>query len=332
MSWRPEARPGTLRVRATLLAATRNFLNGRGILEVETPMLVARGVTDPQVQNLVAGRPGRTTLHLHSSPEYHMKRLLAAGAPDIWQLCKVFRDGEAGRRHSPEFTLVEWYRRGFTLQQMADECCALLAALAGASGATPDRAAGWDSPVTVTYQGLFRSAFGVDALAADAGELAAVARNALGEAVDASLAAGLGSDRDLWLDLLVSHLVSEQLAAVPVAVVTGYPASQAALARLDPADARVAERFEVFCHGIEVANGYRELTDAAEQSRRFAADRAIRRRRGLPDREPDEELLAALAHGLPDCSGVAVGFDRVVMVLLGLGSIRESLSFLPAAP
>ncbi len=331
MSWRPSASLAGLRVRARLLAATRTFLSGRGILEVETPALVPHGVTDPHLQNLRVTRPGGQDLHLHTSPEFHMKRLLAAGAPDIWQLGKVWRDGESGRHHCPEFTLVEWYRQGFELAQMAAECCELLAILAASADTAAGRRPGWDLPVSMTYQALFRAALAIDPLAASAADLAAIARRVLGETVDDSLAASLGGDRDLWLDLLMSHAVSEHLARIPVAVITAYPASQAALARLHPADPRVAERFEVFCLGVEVANGYRELTDAGEQKRRFSADRAIRQRRGLPDVGPDMELIAALEHGLPDCSGVAVGFDRVLMVLLGLGAIKDGVSFPPGA-
>jgi lysyl-tRNA synthetase class 2 len=257
-----------------------------------------------------------------------MKRLLAAGAPDIWQLGKVFRRGEAGRRHEPEFTLLEWYRHDFSLEQLMGETCEFLAMLAReAELAGALRTISQDPPVHWTYSALFREALGIDPLTARISDLQDCARSVLGTQAGAALCTSLGNETTLWLDLLMSHVVSERLAASGIAVVTGYPAAQAALARLDPADHRVAERFEVFCRGIEVANGYRELTDAAEQRRRFRADRDFRTRLGKPDVVPDEYLLAALENGLPDCAGVAVGFDRVLMVLLGLGTLQEAISF-----
>jgi lysyl-tRNA synthetase class 2 len=190
---------------------------------------------------------------------------------------------------------------------------------------------GNDPPRHWTYAALFLETLGIDPLTATTADLQDCARSLLGEQLSADLCASLGNEANLWLDLLMSHVVSRHLAGTGIAVVTGYPAGQAALARLDPADPRVAERFEIFCRGIEVANGYRELSDAAEQRRRFAADRAFRARLGRPDVLPDENLLAAMEHGLPDCSGVAVGFDRVVMVLLGLRTLQEAISF-PVLP
>lgn len=328
MDWQPSASLTTLRQRARLTSATRDFFGGRGLLEVETPALVRHGVTDPHLQNIGAHLGNGQRLFLHTSPEFHMKRLLAAGAPDIWQLCKVFRDGEAGRRHEPEFTLLEWYRHGYTLGQIAHETCDLLLALAQSAeraGAAPAISRG--PPVWWSYSDLFRAVLGIDPLATGPAELQDCARRCLGAAASEELRGSLGDEPSLWLDLLMSHAVREHLATTGIAVVTGYPAAQAALARLDPADARVAERFEIFCRGIEVANGYRELTDATEQDRRFAADRAFRARLGRPDVAPDEHLLQALRHGLPDCSGVAVGFDRVVMILLGLPVLQEAISF-----
>ena len=328
MAWRPSASWTVLRRRARLLAATRSFFDARGLLEVETPALVQRAVTDPHLKNIAVRVAGGAQLFLHTSPEFHMKRLLAAGAPDIWQLGKVFRDGEAGRHHEPEFTLVEWYRHDFTLPQMAAETCELLALLAReaeSAGAAPALALA--TPVFWTYADLFQATLGVDPLTAEAAELRACARSVLGDRASADLCASLGDETTLLLDLLMSHVISKRLADAAIAVVTGYPAAQAALARLDPSDQRVAERFEVFCRGIEVANGYRELTDAAELRRRFIADRALRGRLGRPDVTPDEQLLAALEHGLPACAGVAMGFDRVVMILLGLETLQGAISF-----
>ncbi len=328
MHWRPSASLVTLRQRSQLLRAARAFFSERGLLEVETPALVQRAVTDPHLQNIQARLGQGQQLFLHTSPEFHMKRLLAAGAPDIWQLGKVFRDGEAGQRHEPEFTLLEWYRHDFTLEQLAGETCELLAVLArAAEDANAEPTIATDAPVHWTYAALFRETLGIDPLTAGTLELQDCVRSVLGARVGTELRASLGDETTLWLDLLMSHVVSERLAGTGIAVVTGYPAAQAALARVDPADRRVAERFEVFCRGIEVANGYRELTDAAELRRRFSADRDLRARLGRPDVAPDEHLLAALEHGLPDCSGVAVGFDRVVMLLLGLRTLQAAISF-----
>ncbi len=328
MAWRPSASWTALRQRARLLAATRSFFSARGLLEVETPALVRHAVTDPHLGNISVRPVSGPPLFLHTSPEFHMKRLLAAGAPDIWQLGKVFRDGEAGRHHEPEFTLLEWYRHDFTLEQLAGETCALLTVLAREAeiaGAVPSLAL--ETPVYWTYADLFRATLGVDPLTAGIADLQDCARSVLGSRASAELCGSLGDKTTLWLDLLMSHVVSKRLEGTLIAVVTGYPAAQAALARVNPADHRVAERFEVFCRGIEVANGYRELTDAAELRRRFSADRALRAQLGRHDVTPDEQLLAALEHGLPDCSGVAVGFDRVVMVLLGLGTLQAAISF-----
>lgn len=328
MNWRPGATLRTLRQRAHLLETTREFFNSRGLLEVETPALVSHAVTDPHIDTVPVTLAGGAELFLHTSPEFHMKRLLAAGAPDIWQLGKVFRDGEAGIRHEPEFTLLEWYRHDYTLAQLAAETCELLTVLAAAaerSGAAPSIGA---EPVRHwTYQALLIEALHIDPLTATTAELKNCACSLLGGKLGTGLAARLGDEPALWLDLLMSHVVSSHLAGTGLAVVSAYPAGQAALARLDPADHRVAERFEVFCRGIEVANGYRELCDTTEQRRRFSADQDFRARLGRLAVAQDENLLEAMEHGLPDCSGVAVGFDRVVMVLLGLRTLQEGISF-----
>lgn len=321
MAWQPSASLDTLAQRARLLGAARNFFSTRGLLEVQTPTLVAHAVSDPHLFNMATSLADGRRLWLHTSPEYHMKRLLAAGAPDIWQLGKVYRDGEAGRCHEPEFTLVEWYRHGYTQGAMASETCELIAALAAAVGRS------LTTPAFISYGELFVSAVGIDPLTADATTLCNCARKVLGSSLGMELEKGLGNDIDAWLDLLMSHAVTTHLAGTEIAVVSGYPASQAALARIDPADERIAERFEVFCAGLEVANGYRELCAADEQARRFSADRATRARLGRPDAVPDPALLAALEAGLPDCAGVALGFDRVLMFLLDLPDIRSGISF-----
>ena len=322
--WRPSAGWPVLALRARLLACTRDFFAARGVTEVETPALVRHAVTDPHLAN-IATRPGGQrgeAWWLHTSPEFHMKRLLAAGAPDIYQVCKVFREGERGRRHEPEFTMIEWYRRGLDLDDMIAETAALIASLAEAA----DQSAG---PVTVLrYPELVAGAIGVDPLASPVALLRERVCAALGpEQVDPALAAALGDDADSWLDLLMSHRVMPALPADRLVVIRDYPASQAALARLDPADPRVAQRFELFWQGLELANGYQELADAGEQRRRFAVDRARRTALNRPDVEPDPQLLAALEAGLPDCAGVAVGFDRVMMAITGEADIAAVTSF-----
>lgn len=328
-TWRPSATWDTLRARARLLRVARAFFARRDILEVETPTIGRHGVTEPHIASIgvrLAARPD-TPHFLQTSPEYALKRLLATGGPDLYQLGKVFRDGELGKLHQPEFTLVEWYRRGISLDEIIAETCGFIAELmsAGAYGANPPR--GPDPLIEPhAYVDLFQAQLSIDPLHAPLAELRAAARQRIGPLTDA-LAVQLGDDRSAWLDLLMSHVVIPALPAAALSVIHHYPAAQAALARLDPADPRLAERFEVFYGGLELANGYRELTDAREQRRRFARDLQRREAAGTPAMTADPALLAALEHGLPDCCGVAVGFDRVVMCALGLDSIEETISF-----
>lgn len=317
-TWRPNASLEVLAARADMLAAAREFFRALNVREVDIPALGPTTVTDPHIASLrVAAQalPG-TPLFLHTSPEFGMKRLMAAGSPDIYQLGKVYRDGEHGRHHQPEFTLVEWYRRAIGLQAMAAETCALIRTLVAVAGPPPAVAP------TRRYRDAFLQYAGLDPMTASLAELRACAERLTGSAPPA-----LADVRDDWLDLLMSQVVAARLPADALTVLSHYPASQAALARIDPADERVAERFEVFWRGVELANGYRELSDGKEQQRRFAADRERRRSAGLPDVEPDTALLAALAAGLPDCCGVAVGFDRVVMLSLGCDRLEDVVSF-----
>jgi lysyl-tRNA synthetase class 2 len=321
--WRPSAGWPVLALRARLLACSRAFFADRGVTEVETPALVRHAVTDPHLANIPARLAGQPAAWwLHTSPEFHMKRLLAAGAPDIYQVCRVFRDGEQGRRHEPEFTMIEWYRHGLDLDGMIAETVALLASLAAATGQDT-------GPVQVlSYPALVAGTIGIDPLASPVALLRERVLAVLGpDLVDPSLAAALGDDADGWLDLLMSHRIMPALPAGALTVIRDYPASQAALARLDPADPRVALRFELFWRGLELANGYHELADPGEQRRRFAADRARRLALGRPDVAPDPRLLAALDAGLPDCAGVAAGFDRLMMAITGAVDIAAVSSF-----
>ena len=318
--WRPRATRARLAERAALLAATRDFFGARGLLEVETPMLVGAAVTDTHLESVPA-RVGVRTMYLHTSPEYAMKRLLAAGSGDIWQLCRVARGDERSRLHNPEFTLLEWYRCGWPMAQLVAEVATLLDALCACAGTAP-------RPLVMRrYDAAFRDLFGLDPLTASDAALASLAREAGLEMPGGPANHAGAPTRDDLLDFLVGAKLGPTLGRGEWLALTHWPASQAALARLDPDDPRTALRFEVYADGIELANGFEELADPREQTARFAADNAARRRRGLPQHAPDERLLAALAAGLPPCSGVAVGFDRAVMVATGARSIDDVIAF-----
>ena len=288
------------------------------MLEVETPVLARHAVTDPQLHSLQTryagpGAPPDGRLYLQTSPEFAMKRLLCAGAGPIYQIARVFRDGERGRMHNPEFTLIEWYRPGFDHHALMDEVEALVCEVLGLPPGS-DR---------LSYGEVFRRRLGLDPHTATMDELmACAAAHGLHTASHP-----LALERDGWLDLLLSHLVQPALGAARPAFIHDYPASQGALARLRGGDPPVAERFELYIRGIELANGYHELGDAAEQRARFERDNARRRAHGLPEIPPDERFLAALEHGLPPCSGVALGFDRLVMLAAGATEIDRVLAF-----
>jgi lysyl-tRNA synthetase class 2 len=313
--WRPTATLTTLRRRAECLAFTRDFFRARAVLEVETPALVNAPVSDVNLGSVRVDMTGHPkSLWLHTSPEYAMKRLLAAGAGDIYQVCRVYRGAERGRQHNPEFTMLEWYRLGFTLEQLMDEVAALVRGLLGDGAAA--------LPVEfISYVEALRRHADLDPFG-DVAPLRAAARE-LG--LDAARAAAAG--RDELLDLIVGARVGPALGANALTFLHRYPASQAALSRLDPVDPRVALRFELYHRGIELANGYHELTSGAEQRRRFAEDLEQRAARGLPATTVDPHLLAALDAGLPDCAGVALGFDRVLMLATGATNIDEVLAF-----
>ncbi len=325
--WKPTASLEVLRRRGRLLREARNFFARLDVLEVETPVLSTTGTTDPNLSNVSCGLAAypKQDFYLHTSPEYAMKRLLAAGSPDIYQICKVFRDRELGSHHQPEFTMIEWYRKDITLNEMIDETCALIQTLSDT--ALPQ--AGDDGPGVAAqyrYQAVFMNATGLDPLLAEPAELQQCATR-LTDRVTPEFTAQLGADKNAWLDFLMSHVVIPGLPDEKLVVVHHYPADQAALARLDPGDERFAERFEVFYRGLELANGYRELRDAEEQRRRFDTDRQRRAAAGIEDIPVDNALLAALDSGLPECCGVAVGFDRVVMTIENLPNIAKAISF-----
>ncbi len=310
-SWRPGASFAALRLRAEVLARVRAFFAARGVLEVQTPLLGRATATDPHLASFAVEAGEGQRRWLQTSPELHMKRLLAAGSGPIYQITRAFRRGEVGRLHNPEFTILEWYRPGWDHHALMEEVDALLGEVLGTP---PGERRAWAE--------VFSEAVGVDPLTAGAGELAAAARDLLGAG-----APDLGDDRDGWLQLLVATAVEPRLGRGRPTFVVGFPASQAALARLDPRDPRVAERFEVYVEGVELANGYHELTDPGEHRRRFAADLEARRARGLPEVPVDGALLAALEAGLPACAGVALGLDRLVMLAAGGDRLDAVLAF-----
>ncbi len=319
--WRPGADPAILRLRAELLARIRAFFATRGVLEVDTPALSVAAIGDPHLASFATvysgpgPRHGRT-LYLHTSPEFPMKRLLAAGSGCIYQIARVFRDGEAGRLHNPEFTLLEWYRVGFDHRRLMDEVTDLATGLLAGrvSLAEPER---------MSYRAAFQRYLDLDPHRATVAELAVCA-----ERFGVSIPPGMPTDEtDPWLDLLLTHRIEPRLGAGRLTFLHDYPASQAALARLRPGDPPVGERFELYLDGIELANGFHELGDAGEQRRRFEEENAVRRARGQPEMPVDEHLLAALAAGLPDCAGVALGFDRLAMLAAGKQSLAEVLTF-----
>lgn len=280
-------------------------------MAVDTPALSPTTPTDPNIEPLsLRGN----ALHLHTSPEFAMKRLLAAGFPDIYSICRVFRDGEQGRRHLQEFTMIEWYRRNMTLAAIINDTLQLISTMLGRDVASNARHR--------DYAELFATELAIDPFTATIGELGDLV------AADAALRKSMGDDRDTWLDLVMVSELANSFAKDAVTVVKHYPASQAALARICPGDLRVADRFEIFWGELELANGYVELIDAEEQSQRMQNDLTTRRDRGMATRPRDENLLAALEAGLPACAGVALGFERLHMVDAGTDLIQNVVSFI----
>ncbi|XQA67274.1 EF-P lysine aminoacylase EpmA [Xanthomonas sacchari] len=306
----------TLQLRARLNAAIRGFFAARGVLEVETPMLSAAGNTEPNIdsfQTRFSGHvdAGPALRWLRTSPEYPLKRLLAAGIGDCYELGRVFRNGEAGGRHNPEFTMLEWYRVGWDHRQLIEETVELVRtalALVGRSATLQ----------VLSYRELFVQGLQLDPFTAPLEALQQPLREIR---IDAD---GLG--RDDWLDLLMTHRLQPAFPADRLTVVHDWPASQCALARVRDGDPPVAERFELYLGGYELANGYHELNDAAEQRRRFLRDHALRQARGAVLPPLDERLLQALP-ALPDCAGVAVGVDRLLMAMRGTAQIGEVLAY-----
>jgi lysyl-tRNA synthetase class 2 len=315
--WRPSAGLDLLHGRAAMLARIRAYFASQEVAEVQTPVLSGAAVSDPQIESVAAAPAGGGRRFLQTSPEYPMKRLLAAGFGDCYQVCPVFRDGEAGRLHNPEFTMIEWYRLDYGVGEMQHDVDRVLrVACADVRSFGPAR--------EVSYRAAVLDATGVDCRSAGAAEVrAALAARGI-EPANAD-----GWDADAWLDLLMGAVVGPALGHDVPVFVNDYPASQASLARLrvDGDGTPVAERFELYVDGLELANGFRELGDAVEQRRRFEQDLRVRERNGQARNPLDERLLAALEHGLPDCAGVALGFDRLVTAAWRLDSLAAAMAF-----
>ena len=298
-----------------MLQRLRAYFDAESVLEVDTPSLSATAVSDTNIESLeVRTDLTEAALYLHTSPEFCMKRLLASGYPDIYSICRVYRDGEVGRSHQPEFTMVEWYRLGFGLADIiADTLEAIAMAL--------------DDPMLardvliIDYRNAFMNVSNIDPLRASIDELAIAAD------ADDELRRALGDARDDWLDLILATKIAPTFTADKFTVLQHYPASQAALAQICPADASVADRFEVFMGPVELANGYVELTDAGIQAERIENDQAVRESRGQITRPHDQSLLAALESGLPACAGVAMGLERLQMMHDKTDDIRNVISF-----
>lgn len=311
--WRPTADWPALRLRDRLLRTLRAFFHERQFLEVETPLLSADVVVDLHLEPFsVPAAAGAHSRYLQTSPEFALKRLMAAGGEAIFQVARAFRQHECGRLHNPEFTLVEWYRRGDGMaegmQLLSDLCEALL---------------GWGPAQRLSYQQAFQRRLGLNPHAAAASELAAAATKA-GIRPPESLSP---DDRDGWLDLLLVESIEPELGQSAPLILYDYPASQAALARVRPADPPVAERFELYARGIELANGYHELLDAEVLIARNVANNRARVAAGKLALPEQSRLLDAMRHGLPPCCGVALGFDRLVMLAAGAESLADVMSF-----
>jgi len=316
-SWQPAATREIMQLRARMLRDIRAFFDQRGVLEVETPLLSSSCTTDPNI-NSFSTRYQHQGLYLNTSPEYCMKRLVAAHGDAIFQVCKSFRDDELGPNHNPEFTMLEWYRPGFNMFELMDELGELVQMLVG------NYALNSDSVQKISYAEAWRQAAGINPHATSADECRSCA---IKHGIEQP--AGLEDDIDEWLDWLLTQLVMPTFQADGFTFIYDYPESQAALAKLykNQDDFTVAARFELFYGETELANGFNELLDADEQRQRFEHENMKRLESGLRSSVIDEHLLKALEYGLPACSGVALGLDRLLMLLTGADTLEHILAF-----
>lgn len=314
--WQPTTSLKALQARAALLDLIRGFFKSRQVLEVETPLLCKTAATDPYIQAIQAqisySSAHQEKFYLQTSPEFAMKRLLASGSGPIFQLCKAFRNDEVGRFHNPEFTILEWYRPLFDHHQLMDEMDALLSLVLNVPRSE-----------RISYQDLFMRHFNFNPHTIPLKDLqACVSQAAIQMTTDDAI-----MTRDDWLNILMTHCIEPHLGFDAPCMIFDYPQSQAALAKIRQEEIPVAERFEVYVRGVELANGYHELTDAKLQLERFQQDLHHRTQSGLSSMPLDLCLLEALKVGLPDCAGVALGFDRLLMLQMNVQNLREVISF-----
>ena len=306
--WQPTAPRQNLQARAALLGRIRGFFLNRGVLEVETPLMSQAGNTDPEIQSIMTTH----RRYLRTSPEFAMKRMLSAGSGDIYELGRVFRAAESGRNHNTEFTMLEWYRVGFSYHQLMDEVAELV--ISCGNKAFDD----W--PIQkLSYRELYQQYAGIDPFEASAEEMASVAAQYGISDIDLN--------RRQWLDLLISHIIQPALPENALTFVYDFPPDQAALAKITQDSTPVAQRFELYLGRNELANGYQELSDGAQQQQRFDAENSARLSRGEPMCQVDQNLIAALKSGMPECAGVAMGVDRFLMAICQAKSIEEVIAF-----
>ena len=307
-NWGPSANLTRLRARACLLQDIRDYFAAERVMEVETPLISRSGNTDPEIQSIRTD----SGAYLRTSPEFALKRLLASGSGDIFELGRVFRAGESGRSHNPEFTMLEWYRTGFSYHQLMDEVAVLVRNCGrGIFDQWPQK--------KLSFRQLFVDYIGLDPFNADEHELRAKAKE--------HGISDIELNRKQWLDLLISMVIQPALPEECLTFIYDFPAEQAALARIRPDSPPLAERFELYLGRTELANGYQELTDAAEQKQRFDTENRQRVKRGLGECAIDHHLVSALENGLPECAGVALGVDRLLMAITGVDSIDEVTAF-----
>lgn len=316
--WQPSCALELIKARAELLRAVRHFFQSRNVLEVETPSLYPFTNPEPVIDSFecVVDHANSKTCYLQTSPEFAMKRLVASGSGAIFQICKAYRKSESGRWHNPEFTMLEWYQPGYTLRQLMEEIEALLIQL------VPTERIHKNTEY-LTYQSVFNDTVGIDPLQASIAELNDIAVQ-LGFPEAGSICQ---QKLTAWLDFLFSHQVQPNLPRDCIVFVYHYPACQAALARLHPEQPELAERVEVYINGMELGNGYRELTDVDQQRQRFESQQQDRCQQGMPVPDIDVMFLGALQAGLPECSGMAIGLDRLLMTIYKLNHIDQVLAF-----
>ncbi len=314
--WKPVCDLELLHLRAQMLIKIRNFFQQRSVLEVETPLLCHATGTDPQLDFFSSESIQNQAMFLQTSPEFAMKRLLAAGSGSIFQICKAFRKGESGRFHNPEFSILEWYRVGFSLHQLMDEVTELLNEVL--PGFCPKNTVN-----KISYVELFTQVTGLNPLQfCQKSYSSYVTKNALGDAISLC-----GNDHAMWLDFIFSHKVQTTLNNQALCLVFSYPSIQSSLARLNKENPMIADRFEVFINGVEIGNGFFELADAKEQEIRFDNENISRKTKGLVQVKKDQLFLDALRSGLPDCSGIALGLDRLLMIMTNSKSLNNVLTF-----